>query len=175
RDLKPSNILVDESGRARVLDFGIARVTAPGEAGRMNTLPGQVIGTLTYMSPEQSTGDPDAVDARADIYALGALAYEVLAGSPPLDLADRPLPEALSMIQNRTPARLGTLDRRLRGDFETIVATALEKDPARRYQSAETLAGDLRRALRNEPLVARAPTTLYQLRKFARRRRGLVA
>ncbi|MFG0286516.1 MAG: protein kinase [Phycisphaerales bacterium JB039] len=175
RDLKPSNILVDESGRARVLDFGIARITAPDGAATLQTLPGQVIGTLAYMSPEQAAGDPEAIDVRADIYALGAIAYELLAGRPPLDVAAKSIPEALRLIQQVEPPKLGALDRRLRGDLEIIVAAALEKDPQRRYQSAASLAGDLRRALRDEPIVARAPTTFYQLRKFARRQRGLVA
>ncbi len=175
RDLKPSNILVDEGGRARVLDFGIARITAPDAAQAIRTLPGQVIGTLAYMSPEQAAGDPEAIDARADIYALGAIAHELLAGALPLDIVGKPIPEALRMIQEHPPPRLGAVDRGLRGDLEIIVATALEKEPDRRYQSAESMAGDLRRALRNEPIVARAPTTFYQIRKFTRRHRPLVA
>lgn len=174
RDLKPSNILVDESGRARVLDFGIARITDAGEDGAV-TVPGQVIGTLAYMSPEQAAGDPDAIDARTDVYALGSVLYEVLAGRPPLDLGGASVVTALRDIQEREPARLGSLDRRLRGDPEAITAKALEKDAARRYQSAEALAADLRRLLHGEPIAARPATTLYQLGKFARRRRGLVA
>lgn len=172
RDLKPSNILVDASGRARVLDFGIARIE--DEDSTLRTMPGQVMGTLGFMSPEQASGDRDAIDARADIYALGSIAYELLAGVPALDLSGKPMHEAIRVIQQQDPVRLGTIDRRLRGDLETIVATAMEKDPARRYQSAEGLAGDLRRALRDEPITARAPTTFYQIGKFVRRRRGLV-
>lgn len=175
RDLKPGNILVDEQGRPRVLDFGIARLSTDDDANAtMRTLPGQVVGTLAYMSPEQAAGDPAAVDARADIYALGALGYELLSGELPLSIRDKPLVEALRAIQHDEPRPLGTLDRRLRGDQETVIATALEKDPARRYPSAAALADDLRRALRDEPITARPATTLYQLRKFARRRKGPV-
>lgn len=172
RDLKPSNILVDEFGRARVLDFGIARLDGPDDAGA--TLPGQVMGTLGYMSPEQAAGDPASIDARTDIYALGSILYELLAGRPPLTLGGLPIHEAVRAIREDDPPRLGLLDRRSRGDMETIAGTALEKDPSRRYQSAAALADDLRRALRNEPITARAPTTIYQIARFARRRRGLV-
>jgi tetratricopeptide (TPR) repeat protein len=174
RDLKPSNILVDASGRARVLDFGIARIIESDPDATMRTMPGQVMGTLGYMSPEQASGDRDGIDARTDIYALGSVAFELLAGRPPLDLSGRATHDAIRRIREEEPSRLGVIDRRLRGDLETIVATALEKSPDRRYQSAAGLAGDLRRSLRNEPIVARAPTTLYQLGKFARRQRGLV-
>src|SRR5262249_48641098 len=85
-----------------------------------------------------------------------------------------PLPEAARVIREQEPARLGTLDTRLRGDVETIVARALEKEPTRRYPSAAELAADVRRHLNNEPIRARAPSALYQLRKFARRNRALV-
>lgn len=175
RDLKPGNILVDEQGRPRVLDFGIARLTAEdGTATTMRTLPGQVVGTLAYMSPEQAAGDLEAIDARTDIYALGAVGYEMLCGALPVDVRDKPLAEALRTVQHDEPGKLGALDKRLRGDLETIFAAALEKDPARRYASAAALADDLRRYLHDEPIAARPATTLYQLRKFARRRKGPV-
>ncbi len=173
RDLKPSNILVDETGRARVLDFGIARLTDEDTAVR--TIPGQVVGTLGYMSPEQAAGDRDRIDARTDIYALGSIAYEILAERAALDLNGRSISDAVRRIQDAEPTRLGALDRRLRGDLETVVAKAMEKDLERRYQSAEGLAVDLRRTVRNEPVLARAPSTLYQLTKFARRHRGFAA
>ncbi|MFI4917586.1 MAG: protein kinase [Phycisphaerales bacterium JB060] len=175
RDLKPGNILIDEQGRPRVLDFGIARLTAEdGTAATMRTLPGQVVGTLAYMSPEQAAGDRDAIDARADIYALGTLGYEMLAGRLPLEVRDTPLAEALRTIQHEEPKKLGTVDKYFRGDLETIITTAIEKEPARRYPSAAAMADDLRRFLRDEPITARPATTLYHLRKFARRRKGPV-
>ncbi|MEQ8316979.1 MAG: serine/threonine-protein kinase [Phycisphaerales bacterium] len=175
RDLKPGNILVDQQGRPRVLDFGIARLTADdGTAATIRTLPGQVVGTLAYMSPEQASGDAAAIDVRTDIYALGAVGYELLSGQLPLAVRDMPLAAALGAIQDDEPRRLGTLDKRLRGDLETIISTALEKDASRRYPSAAALADDLRRWLRDEPITARPATTLYQLRKFAKRRKGPV-
>ncbi len=175
RDLKPGNVLVDEQGRPRVLDFGIARLTADdGTAATIRTLPGQVVGTLAYMSPEQAAGDADAIDVRTDIYALGAVGYELLSGELPLPVREKSLPAALSAIQHDEPRRLGTLEKRLRGDLETIISTALEKDASRRYPSAAAMADDLRRSLRDEPITARPATTLYQLRKFAKRRKGPV-
>jgi tetratricopeptide (TPR) repeat protein len=147
---------------------------AKGDA-TLATLPGQVMGTLAYMAPEQAAADPDGVDVRADIYALGAIGYELLAGHPPLDLQGKPLPEALRAIMQDEPRKLGALDRRLRGDAETVIATALQKDSARRYASAGALADDLRRVLALQPIAARPATTMYQLRTFARRRKGLVA
>jgi WD40 repeat protein len=175
RDLKPSNILVEPSGQPRVLDFGVARaadlgVTAAG--GR--TEAGQLIGTLSYMSPEQASGDPAAIDPRTDVYALGVILYELLAHRLPYSLDGLPLPEAARVICEQEPSRLGSLDGRLRGDVETIVAKALAKEPARRYASAGELAADIRRHLSHEPIRARPASALYQLRKFARRHKALV-
>jgi tetratricopeptide (TPR) repeat protein len=176
RDIKPANILVDDAGRPRVLDFGIARtiIAEPGDQ-TMHTLAGQVVGTLPYMAPEQVAGDTRDVDTRVDVYALGVVMYELLVGRQPLDVAGRPLMEAARIICEVNPPRLGTLDRRLRGDVETIVAQALAKDPPRRYQTAADLAADIRRFLAGEPIASRPASAAYQLRKFARRNRGLVA
>jgi predicted Ser/Thr protein kinase len=174
RDLKPSNILVDERGRPRILDFGVARLTdADREAATQPTDVGQLVGTIPYMSPEQMAGDPQDVDTRSDVYALGILTFELLAGRPPYDVRGVPIPEAIRIVREREPARLGAIDRFYRGDPETIVAKALEKDKNRRYSSASGLAADIRRFLRDEPVSARPATTLYQLQKLARRNRAL--
>ncbi|MCC6677145.1 MAG: tetratricopeptide repeat protein [Phycisphaerales bacterium] len=174
RDLKPANILIDRSGRAKVLDFGVARITGEQAQRTLQTDVGQLVGTLGYMSPEQIAADPSAIDTRSDVYALGAILYEVLSGRAPHHIQGKMLHEATRVICEEPPSRLATIDRTLRGDLDTIVAKALEKDRARRYQSASDLAADLRRYLLDQPIVARPPGTWYQLRKFARRNKALV-
>jgi tetratricopeptide (TPR) repeat protein/predicted Ser/Thr protein kinase len=175
RDLKPGNILVTDDGQPKILDFGVARATdADVQTATMQTDVGQLVGTVPYMSPEQVAADPTAIDLRSDVYALGILLYELLAGRLPYDLRQRVLHEAVRIIREDDPAPLSSADRSLRGDVETIVAKALEKDPERRYQSASELAEDVQRFLEDKPIVARPPSTIYQLKKFARRNKALV-
>lgn len=178
RDLKPSNVMVEEvSGRlrARVLDFGIARLTDSDlRTTSLQTNAGQVLGTLPYMSPEQASGDPEAIDRRSDVYALGVIGYELLAGRLPLDVLGKPLHEAVRIVRDEDPTPLSRSDATLRGDLETIFARALEKEPARRYASARELAAELRRFLEDRPIAARPTSRAYLLAKFARRNRVLV-
>lgn len=176
RDLKPGNILVNESGQPKVIDFGVARTTDADVAiTTMQTDVGQIIGTLQYMSPEQTEGDSRNLDTRSDIYSLGLVCWELLVGDPPYDIGRCPLPEAIRVIRDHPPVRLSSIRRAFRGDLETILNKALEKSPERRYPSVSAFAADIRRYLNSEPIVARPPSTVYQLRKFAGRNRALVA
>jgi len=175
RDLKPSNILVDNDGQLKIIDFGVARSTDSDLAvTTLQTEVGQLVGTLQYMSPEQCHADPHDIDVRSDVYALGVVLYELLSGKPPYDVSRVPVYEATRVIREQEPGRLSTLDRTLRGELETIVLKALEKDRERRYQSAAEMGDDIRRYLAGEGISARPPSLAYQLRVFARRHRTLV-
>jgi WD40 repeat protein/predicted Ser/Thr protein kinase len=175
RDLKPGNILVEESGQPKVLDFGVAHVTAADVLPTStHTRTGQLLGTLNYMSPEQLSAHPSGLDGRSDVYTLGVILFELLANRLPYDLDQLPVHEVARVIEQKDPSRLGSIDKVYRGDVEIIVAKALEKDKTRRYATAGDLASDIRRFLRGEAILARPASALYQIRKFTRRHRALV-
>ncbi len=175
RDLKPGNVLVDNSGQAKVLDFGVARVTDSDlQTTTLHTAVGELIGTVPYMSPEQVLGDADTIDIRSDVYALGVMLYELLSGKLPHDLRDKAIPEAARIIREDEITPLSSVNRIFRGDLETIVSKTLDKDKDRRYASAAELAADVRRYLADEPITARPASAMYQFRKFARRNRAIV-
>ncbi len=173
RDLKPANILVCETG-PKILDFGIARTTDAERHATQATAAGQLLGTITSMSPEQLSGDPNAVDTRSDVYALGVLAYQLLTGRAAYETETLPLHEAIRRVAQEPPVPVTSRRPDLRGDIATIIETAMAKEPARRYSSASALAEDIRRHLADEPIAARRASTVYQLRKFAKRNVVLV-
>ena len=166
RDLKPANILVDQGGRARILDFGVAKIT-----GSDTDMPDQV-GTLGYMSPEQLRGDP-LIDGRCDVYALGVILLELLAGDRPYKLSGLTIDDALRMIEqlpwSGSPPGAG-----LGRELDAIIARAIATDPEERYESALAMGLDIRRLLNDEPVEAMGASGMYRARKFVKRNRGLV-
>ncbi|MCB1560127.1 MAG: serine/threonine protein kinase, partial [Xanthomonadales bacterium] len=128
RDLKPGNILVNQDGKPKVIDFGVARaVEEDGPTRTRMTCAGELVGTLQYMSPEQCTENADAIDIRSDVYSLGLVLFELLTGERPYELSQTPLVEAARIIREGRVPRPSTHDRALRGDLDNIVLKALRK------------------------------------------------
>jgi WD40 repeat protein len=165
RDLKPSNILLDTQGQPHVTDFGLARIM---HADSSLTLSQAAIGTPSYMAPEQAAGNTKKVTTAADIYSLGAILYELLTGRP-LFRAETPL-QAIRQVMEREPERPSRINPRITHDLETICLKCLEKDPARRYPSAQELAEELGRFLRHEPIHARPAGPVGRAWRWCRRK-----
>jgi WD40 repeat protein/serine/threonine protein kinase len=164
RDLKPSNILIDSQGEPRVTDFGLAKRI---EVDSQLTATGQILGTPSYMSPDQATGGDDASGPASDIYSLGAILYELLTGRPPFRAAT-PV-ETLRQVCGADPVSPRRLNDKVASDLETVCLKCLEKQPSRRYATAGELADDLGRFLEGHPILARPPTPLDRAIKWAHR------
>jgi eukaryotic-like serine/threonine-protein kinase len=202
RDLKPSNILViNVDGRAapKIIDFGVAKaLTQKLTADTMFTRVGALLGTPQYMSPEQADSAGEDIDTRTDVYSLGIILYELLAGAPPLDLRRIAFDEFLRRLREEEPSKPSTkirtqdaatstalahkrqteplaLAKEIRGDLDSITLKALEKERSRRYGSPSDLAADIGRHLNNEAVLAVPPSAAYRARKFARRYRVALA
>lgn len=173
RDLKPANILVDDDGVPHVLDFGLSRFTDPElNLTRTNSSGQSPLGTLPYMSPEQTRGDPDDLDIRTDIYSLGVILYELLTGRYPYDVTGPPADVFHNIVETEAvpPARVRP---GIPADVATIALKALAKEKDHRYASAVSLAEDVERYLAGEAISARPPSTAYHVRVFARRHKAL--
>ena len=164
RDLNPSNILLTSDGTPKVTDFGLARRL---EGDSPMTMTGLPVGTPSYMAPEQARGDKAAIGPAADVYALGAILYDLLSGRPPFR-ADTTA-ATLQQVVACEPVRPSRLNPRVPRDLETICLKCLQKQPARRYSSAAALAEDLNRFLRDEPIAARPPTRVERTVRWVRR------
>lgn len=165
RDLKPSNVLIGADGRPRVSDFGLAKLI---EGGPRLTATSEVIGSPCYMAPEQAGGRNRQVDARTDVYALGATLYHLLTGNAPFE-AESPV-ETLRHVLEREPIPPRRLDSRVPRDLETICLTCLAKSPSRRYASAGEVAAELGRFLGGVPITARPVGLLERTYRWCRRR-----
>jgi len=198
RDVKPSNILVaevDNQAAPKIIDFGVAKaLTQQINAETLFTRAGSLVGTPEYMSPEQANSAGEDIDTRTDVYSLGIIFYELLAGTPPIELRKVALEEFLRRLREDEPQKPSTkitkgdpttstdvarkrqtdpheLAKQLQGELDSIALKALEKERSRRYASASEFAADIRRYLNNDPVLAVSPSLGYRARKFSRRHR----
>lgn len=173
RDLKPANVLVDRRGQAKLIDFGIARL-AERDAEARFTRTGEILGTLAYMSPErlERAGIDDGTPV--DVYALGVMLYELLAGSPPVPIDALPPARVMELLLAADPPPPSHHAPAIPVELDWITRKAMAREPERRYASADALAQDLRRFAQDEPVSASPPSATYRLRKLAWRHRVLL-
>ena len=170
-DLKPTNVLVDDAGRPRVLDFGLARLLEADSGRTIGVSAIGPVGTLSHMSPEQTAGRFDAIDVRTDVYSLGVMLFELLTGDRPYAVRASALAEAVRTICELPPRRPSSLAPLVRGDIETIILKALAKSPEQRYAGVAALAADVERASQGRPILARPPTIGYVVGRWCARHR----
>jgi len=177
RDLKPSNVLIDQAGQPRVSDFGLAkRLTSTQDAGLKTqdlTSTGQVLGSPNFMPPEQAAGKHDAIGPASDVYSLGALLYHLLTGRPPF--VAESVPATLRLVAESEAVSPRLLNDRVPRDLETICLKCLQKEPQRRYATAQELTEELNRFLRDEPIHARPIGPTARLWRWCRRNRALAS
>jgi tRNA A-37 threonylcarbamoyl transferase component Bud32/tetratricopeptide (TPR) repeat protein len=173
RDLKPANILLTKEGEPKVTDFGLAKQLEDADEQSAGTRTGVIMGTPNYMAPEQAEGNTKLADHRADVYSLGATFYEMLTGRPPF--SGPSVASVLSQVRDSDPVSPSLLQPKMPKDAQTIALKCLQKDPAKRYQSAGDLADDLERFLDGRTIVARPVSSVEKLVRWCKRKKGLAA